>query len=163
MKIRVIGLGNTILTDDGVGVYAARLVREELAKLDPLAPNETDEIEVKETESGGFDLMELLSGAERVILMDAMSFDHEEPGTIVTIDPRDLRTSLRLRGVHEVDLPTGWALGEYLGLSMPKEIIVLGVQVEDMLTLGEQLTPKVAAALPALVKAALEQIKRWQT
>ena len=63
--------------------------------------------------------MELLTGWQRVILIDSIQFDNLEPGTVVGIDPQDLRTSLRLRSVHEIDLPTVLALGRKLGLPIP--------------------------------------------
>jgi len=52
-----------------------------------------------ETEVGGFALMELISGWERVILVDSIQFDKVEPGTVIRIKPEDLHTSLRLRSV----------------------------------------------------------------
>ncbi len=148
MKRRIIGLGNPILTDDGVGIYAARRLRP---LLEIIAPD----VDVIEAEVGGFDLLELLVGFDDVVLVDAVQFDGVEPGTLLEIDPADLRTSLRLRSVHEIDLPTVMALGEKLGYAMPKSLKILAIQGKDLLTLGERLTPVVAAALPVVVDRVL--------
>ncbi len=72
MKTRIIGLGNTILTDDGVGVYAARELQKRLG----------DAVDIVETETAGFGLMELLTGWDRVILIDSIQFDDLAPGWI---------------------------------------------------------------------------------
>jgi hydrogenase maturation protease len=134
---RVIGLGNTILTDDGVGVYIAR----EIARRLPAGSSAP--VDVVETEVAGFDLIELMAGWGRVILVDAINFDDTPPGTVLRIDPNDLCTSLRIRSVHEIDLPTALELGRRLGFQMPEELIIVGVQAGDSLTLGERLTPPV--------------------
>ena len=136
MDTRIIGLGNTILSDDGAGIYAVRKIRCRLA-----AAGLSHTADIVETEVAGFALLELLTGWRRIILVDSIQFDDLEPGTVVRIDPQELRTSLRLRSVHDVDLPTILALGRKIGLDMPEEVIVFGIQSEDALTLGERLTP----------------------
>lgn len=145
MKTRVIGLGNTILRDDGVGVYVAR----EVARRAPW-------VNVLETETAGFGLMEEMAGWERVILVDAIQFDGLEPGSVIQIDPRDLRTSLRLRSVHEIDLPTVLELGRRLGLEMPREVVVFGIQVEDACTFGEGLTEAASRGMDEAVAKILK-------
>jgi hydrogenase maturation protease len=136
MDTRIIGLGNTILSDDGAGIYAVREIKRRLA-----GAGLVDTIDIVETEVAGFALLELLTGWRRIILVDSIQFDDLDPGTVIRIDPQDLRTSLRLRSVHDVDLPTILALGRKIGLEMPEEVTIFGIQAEDALTLGERLTP----------------------
>lgn len=143
---RIIGLGNTILSDDGVGVYAARELERRCAG----RPG----VDVVESEVAGFDLIELMEGHARIILIDAISFDDLSPGSVVRIDPSDLRTSLRIRSVHEIDLPTALGLGRQLGLAMPEEIVIFGIQVEDPWTLGERLNERVERGM----HQAIEQV-----
>ena len=149
MKTRIIGLGNTILTDDGVGVYAARELQKRLG----------DAVDIIETETAGFSLMELLTGWDRVILIDSIQFDDLAPGTVVRIDPQDLRTSLRLRSVHEIDLPTVLALGRRLGLPMPQHVRIVAIQAEDALTVGESLTPAVERGMNEAIALILEELR----
>jgi len=150
-RTRIIGLGNSILTDDGVGVYAARRLKDLLQVARP-------EVDVIEAEVAGFALLEMLVGWERVILIDAVQFGGVDPGTVMQIEASDLHTSLRLRSVHEIDLPTVLALGEKLGYAMPKELVIYVVQGADILTLGERLTPAVAEALPRVIEAVLSDV-----
>ena len=153
MKTRIIGLGNPILTDDGVGIYAVREIGHCLQK----AGLEAD-IDIVEAEVGGFALMELMAGWRRVILVDSIQFDRLSPGTVVRIAPEDLHTSLRLRSVHDIDLPTALELGRRLGLEMPDNLIIFGIQAEDPFTLGESLTPAAEKGLREAVARVLSEI-----
>ena len=153
MRTRIIGLGNTLLTDDGVGIYAVRELRKRLT-----AAGRADTVDIVETETAGFALMELLTGWDRVILIDSIQFDNVEPGTVVHINPQDLRTSLRLRSVHEIDLPTVLALGRKLSLPMPDKVEIVAIQSQDALTLGESLTPPVHRGMHEAVEAILTNL-----
>ncbi len=154
MSTRIIGLGNSILTDDGVGIYAAREVRR---RLDKYGPNPY--IDIVETEVGGFALMELMTGWTKVILIDSVQFDGLQPGAVIRIQPGDLHTSLRLRSVHDIDLPTVLELGRRLGLTMPGEVCIFGIQAEDALTFGESLTDAAQRGMKEAVNLILNEIR----
>jgi len=153
MGVRIIGLGNSILTDDGVGIYAAREVGRRLAEA-----GKTADVDIIESEVGGFALMELMAGWNKVILLDSIQFAGLEPGAVVRIEPQDLHTSLRIRSVHDIDLPTVLELGRRLGIEMPAELAVFGIQAQDMLTFGETLTEPAERGLHTAVDLVLEEI-----
>jgi len=154
MGTRIIGLGNSILTDDGVGIYAVREVGRRLA-----TASLGEDVDIVESEVGGFALMELLAGWRRVILVDSIQFDGLEPGTVIRIQPEDLRTSLRLRSVHDIDLPTVLELGRLLGLAMPSNLTVFGIQVEDPLTVSESITHAASCGLKKAVDLVLREVQ----
>ena len=141
MKNVIIGLGNTVLSDDGAGVYVARLLS---GRLDP------GESTIIETESAGMNLMEMLSGFDRAFLVDAILLDGEEPGTVFRLRPDDLRITPRLSSCHDIDIVTALELGRQLGLSMPSEVTIFAIQGDDLLTLREGCTPRVEAVLRPL-------------
>jgi hydrogenase maturation protease len=151
-RTRIIGLGNSILSDDGAGIYAAREAARRLAAAG------RNGVDIVESEVAGFALMELMAGWERILLVDSIQFDGLEPGTVLRLDAADLRTSLRLRSVHEIDLPTVLELGRRMGLAMPREVLIFGIQAQDALTLGEQLTPAAAAGVRRAVDQILEEL-----
>jgi hydrogenase maturation protease len=153
-KIRIIGLGNSILTDDGVGIYAAREVSRRLA-----AAGLGEDVDIVESEVAGFALMELMAGWDRIILIDSIQFDGLESGLVIRIEPEDLHTSLRLRSVHDIDLPTTLELGRRLGFAMPGEITIFGIQAEDPLTFGESLTGAAERGLGEAVELVLREIR----
>lgn len=139
MKTVIIGLGNTILTDDGAGVYVARSLSGRLAG---------EDVEIIETESAGMNLLEMLDGHDRAVLVDAIALDGVEPGTVFRLGVDDLRITPRLASCHDIDIVTALELGRRLGLRMPSEVVIFAIQGGDLLTLGEQPTPEVAAVLP---------------
>lgn len=149
MKTIVLGLGNTILSDDGVGVYAARALKDEL----------TGCADIVEAELAGFDLVELLAGYERAIIIDAIELDGETPGSVFRLAPDDLKITPRLASFHDIDIVTALALGERLGLKMPSEVMIYAVQVEDALTIGERCLPAVEAVIPALTSEIVAELR----
>jgi hydrogenase maturation protease len=149
MKTIVLGLGNTILSDDGVGVYTARALRDEL----------DDCVDVVEAELAGFDLVELLAGYERAVIIDAIELNGEPPGSVFRLAPDDLRITPRLASFHDIDIVTALALGERLGLGMPSEVVIYAIQVEDALTLGERCRPAVEAVIPALTSEIAAELR----
>jgi hydrogenase maturation protease len=153
MKTRIIGLGNTILSDDGVGVYTAREVQRRLDESG--CENRAD---VVESEVAGFALMELMEGWDRIILVDSIQFDDVQPGTLLRLEPQDLRTSLRIRSVHEIDLPTAVGLGQLLGLKMPDRMLIFGIQAEDARTFGRDLSPAVEQGMHEAVELILREL-----
>jgi hydrogenase maturation protease len=141
MKTVIIGLGNTVLSDDGAGVYVARMLSGRF---------EPDEITVIETESAGMNLMEMLDGFDRAYLVDAILLNGEEAGTVFRLSADDLRITPRLSSCHDIDIVTALELGRRLGLHMPGEVTIFAVQGHDMKTLHEGCTPGVVRSLPPL-------------
>lgn len=149
MKTLVIGLGNPILTDDGVGIYAARQVARSL-------PPDGD-VEVIELAAGGISLMEAMVGFERCILIDAMWKPEGQTGYVLVFDAGNLPDTLNAASVHDADLPTALRLGRSLGASLPADeaIQIVAVTAHDVLTFGEAPTPPVAAAIPQAAASVL--------
>lgn len=136
----VIGLGNPILTDDGIGVHVARAVAETLP--------ESSGIDVIELAVGGLALMESMVGYERVILIDALYAAENETGRVRVFDAGDLASTLNTASSHDADLPTALRLGRSLGAALPEDqaIQIVGVTAHDVLTFGESPSPRVRAA-----------------
>ncbi|MBD3179255.1 MAG: hydrogenase maturation protease [Candidatus Latescibacteria bacterium] len=141
MNTVIIGLGNTILSDDGVGVYVARRLRRRL----------NGSFSVLEAELAGLDLMEMMKDYQRAVIIDAINLEGEEPGTVFRLSNDDIRITPRLASCHDIDLGTAVALGERLGFDMPEEVIIFAVQGEDLLTLGEGCLEAVEKVIPPLV------------
>lgn len=150
MRTLVIGLGNPILTDDGAGIYAARVVERVL-------PPDA-KIDVTELAVGGLGLMEAMIGYERVVLIDAFWQPGGEPGQIVEFDAGHLPDTLNTASAHDVNLPTALRIGRRLGASLPsnEHIQIIGIQAREVLTFGDVPTPKVEAAIPEAAARVLQ-------
>jgi hydrogenase maturation protease len=135
-KVLLLGIGNTVLTDDGIGIHAVRLVRQRA---------ENAGVSVKEAEVAGFALLDVLDGYDAVVVVDAVRLADSMPGDVIVVDAETMPPSLHLVAGHQVDLPTALALGRESGAHMPLRATVVGVQIEDDRTFGMEPTPAVAA------------------
>ncbi len=155
--VLILGLGNTILTDDGVGVYAARKAREILRSTASTA--ETAGIDVKEAELAGFGLLDLLDGYTHAVIVDALHSPDHRPGEIIPLSVDSFTTATHLTAGHEIDLPTALRLGKKMGQEVPEEVAIIGVRIADDLTLSEKCTPEVEAAIEPAALLALEKAR----
>jgi len=148
MKTLVLGLGNPIVRDDSIGLRVAAQLRERLA--------DRPGVEVDEDYWGGLRLMERLVGFDRAVVIDAIQTG-AEPGTIHVLAPSAIPTQ-RSASAHDVNLPTALAFGRQAGLKLPEDdrIRLVGIEVVDILTFGDDCTPAVAAALPRAVKTVID-------
>jgi hydrogenase maturation protease len=153
MKTVVLGLGNPLLTDDGVGIQVARQVAACSQSCDGLA--------VAEASLGGLRLLDIIAGCDRAVIVDAIQTQGGVPGDIYRLDARDLRRSFHSGSTHDLSLAGAMALGRALGTSLPTDeaTVIIAVEVADVLTFGEECTPAVAAAIPRAVEAVLSELQ----
>ena len=152
-KTLVLGLGNPILTDDGVGTRVAEAVR---TALPPDSP-----VDVRAVSVGGLTLMEAMLGYERVILIDALQRGDGRPGTLHRWTLEDLQAISPTRhstSPHDTNLVTALEMGQRMGLPLPKEVIIYAIEVENATEFGEEPTLAVARAIPKAVAAVLGEL-----
>ena len=155
MKTLILGLGNPILTDDGVGVLVVQEVRR-------LLPKDTD-VDTSEVSVGGLTLMESMIGYQRVILVDALYRETTSPGKIHRLDLNDLRKispTQHSASPHDASLITAIETGKRMGYTLPKDIVIYAIEVENISEFGDQPTPDVAAAIPEVASAILNELSR---
>jgi len=148
----VVGLGNPLLSDDGVGVLAARLLAERLVG----AP-----VSIEESSWGGMRFLDLLAGFERAIIIDAIQWRRGPVGTVYRLSPDEAVPTVRAVSFHDISLGTALALGTRLGIPLPAEIVFLAVEAGDILTVSEACSPEVSAALPEVVRRVEAQLGAW--
>lgn len=150
MKLRIIGMGNLLRRDDGVGVHAARALAQRAWPPD---------VEVMDVGTDGFALATFLQESEGVLLLDAVSCG-KAPGAVVTFSPEDVR--LRREGsalsLHAVNFWPLLQLAQALG-GRPV-VRLVGVQPADW-GWGQELSPPVAAALPEVVRTVEREVAHW--
>ena len=147
MTILVLGLGNPILTDDGVGIRVALSLRDQLG--------DRPDVTVAEASVGGLRLMEVVSGYDRVILVDAIQTVDGQPGEIYRLTLDAFCATMHSSCSHDMDMFTALELGRRLGMPMPEDVDIVAIEVEDVITFGEACTPRVEAAIPGAMEAVL--------
>jgi len=150
MKTTVIGLGNPILGDDGVGWKVAEEVKQQLTSPPaPLLKGEESEVDVEFLSLGGISLMEQLIGYERAILIDAVTSD-QETGSIIVSNLNEMPdySAFHIASAHDTSLQNALMLGKSMGVSLPREIIVVGIATAHIYDFSEELSPTVTRAIP---------------
>jgi hydrogenase maturation protease len=149
MKTLILGIGNTALTDDGVGCNVAqRLERRLWARSD---------ITVKETALSGLSLLDELTGYERLIIVDAIQTKGGKPGDIYKLSPGDFKTG-RMTIIHDLGLVSTLELGRKLGMDMPREVIIFAIEAKEMAVFSEECTPEVKKAIPKAVERVMKEV-----
>ena len=153
MKTLVIGLGNPILGDDGVGWRVAQEVKKQL-------PAASRGVDVDCLSLGGISLMEHLIGYDRAILIDAFGLD-ERVGSILVLKLSDLPnySAFHTTSTHDTSLQNAIELGRSLGAHLPDDVMVVGITTEKSFEFSENLTSDVQAAVPIATKATLELLE----
>jgi hydrogenase maturation protease len=156
MKTFVIGLGNPILGDDGVGWKVA----EEVMRLCPTTPLHSP-VQVECLALGGLSLMEHLIGADRAIIIDAVTLEGFEEGQVVVFSLEDLpdRSAGHITAAHDTSLPTALEVGRSMGAHLPQEVIVVGIQAYNLFEFSEELSPPIARAVPEAAQAVIQLLE----
>jgi hydrogenase maturation protease len=153
----VIGLGNPLLGDDGVGWRVADKVEELLrAALPGVAPARG--VEVERLGVGGLALMERLTGYDAAVFVDAAEFRDRPIGEVRARSLAELEEygPGHLDSAHDASLIAALALGHRLGAHLPARIDVVSIQVRSNDVFGDELSPEVAAAVPAAVAVVMD-------
>lgn len=154
MKTIIVGLGNPILGDDGVGWKIAEEVREQLNSFPtPLQKGEGSEVDVEFLSLGGISLMEHLIGYERAILVDAVSSDQENGSIIVSnLDEMPDYSAFHITSAHDTSLQNALKLGRSMGAKLPKDVIIVGIATDQIYDFSDTLSPPVARAVSKATK-----------
>jgi len=138
-KLRILCLGNDLLADDAFGGVVAERLRRQWPSLD-----------VVETSVTGFDLIDYLQGASRLVVIDSVQTGTSPPGTIYSLRESDIK-SLSGPSPHYIGLFETLALARKLQLATPEEVIILAVEVADCTSLGGRMHPAVQGAVSAVL------------
>jgi hydrogenase maturation protease len=148
-KTLILGLGNPILSDDGVGPAVAHELER---RIDPRTAN------VVEASLGGLDLLDLLTGYQRVIIIDAITTKDGKAGQIHRLNIETLSSTRHAASPHDINLATALEMGKKLGMKMPSEIDIYAIEAQDTESFSEKCTPAVKAAIPRCVKMILQEL-----
>jgi hydrogenase maturation protease len=148
----VVGLGNDIASDDGVGIHVARALEAQF--------REREDVEVLALPWGGFALLDVLRGRRRAALVDCITTGAHPPGEVVRLDETDFSGSVRLNSYHDISYPTAMDLGRSLGWEMPDDVAIWGIEGTAPEVFGEDLSPATAASVDEVVRQVTEYINR---
>jgi hydrogenase maturation protease len=168
MKTLIIGLGNPLLGDDGVGWKIAQEVEKEIDLIPArLSPGEAGEITVECLALSGLSLMEQMIDYQNVILIDSLNTGKNAQGEVIALTLRELPdlTYGHSASAHDASLNTALKMGRDMGLQLPDDenILVVAVEAAHVYEFTEQLSPEVAQAVPKAVETVINHLKRDRT
>jgi hydrogenase maturation protease len=154
MKTIIIGLGNPILGDDGIGWK----VSEEIKKSDIF---KSTSIEVDCLAVGGLTLMERMVGFQRAILVDALQTGKYPPGTVVKLRLEDVpeKRAGHIASAHDVNLKVAIQLGREMGAQLPEEIYIVGIEAQRVYDISEEISPLIRSAIPYAIQYICELLQ----
>ena len=145
--ILILGIGNVLLKDEGIGVRVAEKMQQ--MSLPP-------DVEVLEGGVKGLDLIYFIEGREKVIVVDAVKAG-APPGTLFRFTDKDLAAKKgTLRSAHGIDFSDVIAITGFMGIK-PPEIVFLGIEPES-LDASMELSPLMAKNIPILINLVLKEI-----
>jgi len=154
MKMLVLGIGNTLLTDEGIGIHVLQALAPELANW--------PDVTLLDGGTLSFTLAGPIEDADALIVVDAANIK-KQPGEWTLLKGEEMDAFLmsnRKATVHEVGLTDLRAIALLAG-HWPEKRAMLAIQ-PDVIDWGELPTPAVAAAIPPACAAIVEQLRAWQ-
>jgi len=121
----IYGIGNEILTDDGIGPKLVKRLQKEYPQ-----PG----IDYDTAFLGGLDLLDYIQGYETVVFIDAIRTRNGIPGNVYQLCLSDFKETLHLSNIHDISFLTALELGKKLGFNMPKQVHIIAIEiVEDLI------------------------------
>jgi hydrogenase maturation protease len=133
MKTLVLGMGNTLLSDDGIGIIIKRYLEHRF--------NDEPAIDFVETSWGGFRIIDILSGYDYAVIVDSIKTASKPQGYIHCLNVSDFLPTLRLTSYHDINFATALKLAESLNIKIPADIDIFAVEVENNYTISEKIDP----------------------
>jgi hydrogenase maturation protease len=152
MRVVVLGVGNILMSDEGVGVHAITALERHY----DLPP----EIELIDGGTSGMDCLDRIAEADLLLIADCMRRPGAEPGTIFRLADDEINAWFKTRiSPHQVGLADVLAACCFHGIS-PKKVVLVGVQPVSFETCME-LTPQIAAILPQVIDTLLAELAEF--
>ena len=148
MSTLILGVGNPILTDDGVGIKIAQKLKEQ-----------NPELEVVETSEAGMALLDLIAGYNKLIIIDSIKTEQGKLGQVYKLKLENLKPAMDVSSSHGIGIATAFELGQRLGYRMPEYISIYAVEIKDNTTFGEECTEEVEERIPFIMSQIIEEEK----
>lgn len=149
-SVLILALGNDVMGKAGIGLAAARQLKEELE----------DSIDLVESREPGPALLDIMENYDKVLILDVMTTGAHPPGTILELSPKEFHR-LTAASVHYAGFPEVVELAEQLSVWFPAEVRILAMEVEDPFEAGEKLNEVLQEEFPRFVAKAQMTLTRW--
>jgi hydrogenase maturation protease len=146
MRTLILGMGNPILSDDGVGLFIARQLEGKIPGVDVIT-----------TAMAGLNILDLVIGYDKLFVIDAVLTDGKSLGNLKKLTEDE--GSLHLFSSHGLNFPELMRLGRELGYKMPDVVAIYGIDIGNEIAFGEGLSPELRRKMTSVVDEILQDIK----
>ena len=143
----ILGLGNDILADDGIGPKLVKKLQKDL-----MQPN----VAFQTAAVGGLEILEMIKDYERVIIIDAIKTANGIPGTIYHLSPSTFKETLHLSNFHDVSFLSALDLAKKMEISMPEQIDILAIEIIEDLIFSNDFSQPIAKKYEQIYRGVLE-------
>jgi len=149
--VLVLGIGNVLMGDEGVGVHVVRHLEK---------TGVPEGVELLDGGTSSFLLLEPMQRARKVILIDA-TLDNQPPGTVRRLTPRFSTDYPRTLTAHDIGLKD--LLDTFYLLQGPMDVVLFAVSIASLQEIGMELSPEVAARVPEIGEMVLRELRQAES
>lgn len=157
MVTLVLGLGNDLYGDDGVGLHIIRRLKQELAAT-KRTPGWTRDTDFEECCLSGLSILDVIVGYDNLLIIDTIKKDKPKTGRLCVLDGKDLR-AIPGPSPHYVSVPQTLDIGRKVSLHVPAKVKVIAVEAKSSYRLGEGLSQEMQNSLPAIIRKVKEVLE----
>jgi len=150
-QILIYGVGNPYRRDDRIGLEIADILNEKINK---------ENITIRSGSIDGMAMLDEIMGFDKVIFVDSIKTRDGTPGDIYRITVEQLQENRDLSSSHGIDFLTAVRLGRKFGYTMPEQVLVYAIEIEDNESYKEECTEKVRSSIPEIVQSIMNEIDR---
>lgn len=149
--ILILGIGNEILTDDGIGPKIVnRLKKDSFPQADFMT-----------AAVGGLEILEIIRDYEKVIIIDAIKTKDGVPGSIYYLSPSDFKETLHISSFHDVTFLSALELGKKLKIKIPSQINIIAIEIVEDLTFSEDYSPELQSKIVDIYSEVEHSIEKF--
>ncbi len=151
MRVLVLGIGNSLMSDDGFGIRVVEQLQRRYRF--------PDDVRVLDGGTLGLDLLPHLEGVERLLIVDAIDM-RQSPGEVFRLEGEEVPRAFASKlSVHQMGVQDLLAVAELQGYC-PPDLVVWGVQPASI-EMKMELSPAVAPAVSRVVQAVVDELAAW--
>lgn len=149
--VLVMGVGNPLMADEGVGPRIVEFLRE--------GYDFPESVEVEDAGTMGYMIIDLLRERQRVLILDAIKDTGFDPGVVLQLTPEEIAPNQVIHSMHDLRVIDVLQTAELMGVT--PEVVCIGVQIESMEQWVTELSPRVEAAIPMAAAVAMQVLEEW--
>ena len=148
-KTLLLGLGNDILTDDGIGPKLVNDLQNELSK---------ENFDFLNVCVGGLELLDHMQGYDTVFILDAIKTENGKPGDVYFLSTKDFKETSHISNLHDINFLTALKLAEKLSITVPSNIHIIAVEIIEDRVFSEKFSPELEVRYMEIKKKVKEFI-----